>query len=342
MSVYTPKQMLNAMQERQTPDSFFRNRLISGPAIVTDKVVLEVDKYTRSQGIAVYNSRVGSPTAVSKKNFSTDTHVTPYVFESKSLTPSDVDERAINTTVYGTSAQGTAQSQQFETMEELSQRLDRLEEKQIVEAATSGTVTVLNATAGVSYTVDYGMDSDNKVTLTGDDVWGGATSDILGDLEAGGQRLANKGCVATDIVLDVNAAAKYRADTAILALMDNRRVEMGEIKPRMLAGQRVQYLGQLSGIGVNVDVWCYLGGYETADDTFSYYLDSNRCIMIGQGVEVQQVYGKLENFKSNFRAARFPQMVPDRYGKVIDMTMESAPLAVLRNPNALYSIKTGA
>lgn len=341
MTVYTPKQMLNAMQERPAPDSFFRSRLISGPAIVTDKKVIEIDKYTRAQGIAVYNSRTSGPTVVSKKNFTTDTHVAPYIFESKSMTPSDVDERAINTTVYGTSAQGTARSQQMEDMEELSQRCDRLEEKQIVEAATAGTVTVNNA-KGESYVVDYGMDSDNKVTLTGDDVWGGATSDILGDLEAGGQRLAKKGYVATDIVLDVNAAAKYRADTAILALMDNRRVDIGKFEPRMLAGQRVQYLGPISGIGFNVDVWCYLGGYETADDTFTYYLDSNRCIMIGQGVEVQQVYGKLENFKTNFRAARYPQMVPDKYGKLIEMTMESSPLAVLRNPNALYSIKTGA
>lgn len=342
ITVYTPRQMLNAMEERPAPDSFFRSKLISGPPIVTDKKIIELDKYTGKQGVAVYNSRTGAPTSVTKKNFTTDTHVTPYVFEEITMTPSDVDTRKPGETVYGAQAGANAQSSQMEFMEELNQRLDRLEEKQIVEAATAGTVTVLNASAGVSYTVDYGMDSDNKETLTGDDVWGGATSDILGNAEAWGQRLMKKGYVATDWILDVNAAAKFRADTAILALLDNRRVQMGTLEPRMLAGQRVSYIGTLNAVGVNVDVWCYLGGYETADDTFAYYLDSNRAIMLAAGAEVKQVYGKLENFKTNFRAARFPQMIPDKYGKSVELTMESAPLAVLRNPNAIFSAKTGA
>jgi hypothetical protein len=342
MTVYTTKQMLNAMVERPAPSSFIRDKLMAGPAIVTDKKIIEIDKYTRKQGIAVYNSRIGGPTIVQKKSFTTDTHVSPYVFESVPLTASDVDERLPGETVYGSSAQRTAQTSQMESLEELNQRLDRLEEKQYVEAITSGTVTVANSSLGISYTVDYGMDSDNKLTLTGNDIWGGSTSDIIGNVETAGQRLAKKGYIATDIILDVSAAAKFRADTAILALLDNRRVQMGEINFGTLGAQRVQYIGMLSAVGVNVDIWCYLGGYETADDTFAYYLDTNRAIVLGAGVEIQQVYGKIENFKANFRAARYPQIVEDKYGKLRETTMESAPLAVLRNPNAIYSIKTGA
>lgn len=341
-TLYTPRQMLKAMKEMPKPDSFLGDMLVKGAAKLSNKKYIELDKFTGKQGIAVYNSRTGNATEVGKKGYTTDLHVSPYVNEVITMTPSDFDTREEGNTVYDTEAAGTQATKTTEYIGDLNGRLDRLEEKQIVEAITSGTVTVSNASTGVNYTVDYGLDADNKETLTGDDVWGGTTSDILGNVEDWGKRLSDKGYVAADMVLDINAAKQFRADTEILALLDNRRVQMGEISPRKIAGQRASYLGTLAAVGVNVDVWAYMGGYETADDTFVNYLDTNRAIMIGAGVEIEKHYGKIENFKANFRGQRFPNMWAENNGKVRYIGMESSPLAVLRNPNAIFSAKVGA
>lgn len=341
-TLYTPQQMLRAMSHRPKVDSFLRDRLVNQPAILSDKKYIELDKFTEGQGVAVYNSRTGGPTEVAKQGYDTDLHVSPYVFESINQTPSDTDVREMGETIYESDAARNSNSKQMWNLEYLNKRLDRLEEKQIVEAITAGTVTVANAAAGVNYTVDYNMPSDNKVTLTGDNVWGGDDSDIKGNIETWGLRLLELGYPAVDLLLDFQAGQKLSVDTSILALLDNRRVVVGEIETKMIAGQKASKLGTLNLVGVNVDVWIYSGGYETAANTFTSYFDSNRAIMVGAGVEIQQHYGKIENFKANFKGRRFPQMVPDRYGKQIELLMESAPLAVLRNPAAIISAKVGA
>lgn len=340
--LYTPTSMLKAMKEMPKPDSFLRSMLIKSAPITSDKKHIELDKYTSKQGIAVYNSRTGAPTEVGKKGFATELHVSPYVNEVITMTPSDFGTRMEGETIYQSSASSQQAQKSIQYLKELNDRLDRLEEKQIVEAITSGTVTVANSATGVNYTVDYGMDDDNKETLTGDDVWGGDDSDILGNLQDWAKRLSNKGYVATDLFLDLSAANKLIADTTIKALLDNRRVMMGEINPRQIAGQRASYVGSLNAPALSIDIYCYMGGYETADDTFTNYLDSNRAIMVGAGVEIQTHYGKIENFNANFIGERFPNMWAENNGKVRYIGMESAPLEVLRNPNAVFSAKTGA
>lgn len=340
--LYTPRQMLKAMREMPKPDSFLKKVLVSGSDVLSDKKEIELDKYTSKQGIAVYNSRTGAPTEVGKKGYTTDLHVSPYVNESITMTPSDFDTVEDGKTIYDEGASGTMATKTAEYLVDLNGRLDRLEEKQRAEAIISGTVTVSNAETGVDYTVDFGLDDDNKETLTGNDVWGGTTSDIIGNVEDWGDRLSKKGYVATDLILDINAAKEWRSDSEIKSILDNRRIEAGEINPRRLARQRASYIGTLNAVGVNIDVWAYMGVYETEDDTFSYYLDSNRAVMIGAGVEVQPHYGKIENFKSRFRGRRFPNMWAENNGKVRYIGMESAPLQVLRNPNAIFSAKVGA
>jgi hypothetical protein len=331
--------MLRAMVEMPPADTFLKSVLVNSAPVLSDKKEIELDKFVGKQGVAVYNSRVGQPTEVGKKGYTTDLHVSPYVNENITMTPQDFDTRQPGDNIYDASPQADRAAKTTMYLSDLNARLDRLEEKQIAEAITSGTVTVQNAAAGVDYTVDYQMSANNQATLSGGNVWGGASSDIIGNLETWGQRLSNKGYVAADLIMDINAATLFRKDTEILNYLDNRRVEMGDLSPRRLAGQRASYLGTLSAVGINIDCWAYMGVYETADDTFSPYLDANRAILVGAGAEVEQHYGKIENFKTSFRGRRFPNMWEENNGKVRYIGMESAPLAVLRNPNSIFSAK---
>jgi hypothetical protein len=330
------------MKEMPKPDSFLRDMLIKGPAKLSNTKHIELDKYTAKQGIAVYNSRTGAPNEVGKKGYTTDLHVSPYVNEVITMTPSDFDTREEGNTIYDNDSAGTLATKTTEYLGDLNGRMERLEEKQVVEAITSGTVTVSNAAAGVDYTVDYGLDDDNKATLTGNDVWGGSSSDIRGNLQSWSLRLANKGYVSGSVLVDIKAGNLISADEEMRAVLNNRRIEMGSINPQVLQNQRASFLGTYNDVGINVDIFAYYGGYETADDTFQRYFDDHRCIILGGGVEIEQHYGKIENFKAKFKGKRFPNMWAEDNGKANYVGMESAPLAVLRNPNAIFSAKVGA
>lgn len=338
-TLYTPKQMLKAMKEMVRPDSFLRDRYITGTE-TTDKKYIELDKVASRQGIAVYNSRTGEPTEVKKQGYDTDIHVAPYIDEVITMTPSDTDTREPGNTIYEDNASSNKAAKTVAYLNELQDRLDRLEERQVFECLKEGKVPVQNTVTGVNYTVDYNMPAGNKIALTGDDVWGGNDSAILANIEAWAQILSEQGYVAADLLLDIKAAALYRADSDILALLDNRRVEMGQLEMQRLKQMRASWLGQLDAVGVNVNVYCYFGGYETAESTFSRYMDDNRAIMVGAGLEIEQHYAKIENFGSNFVGRRFPNQWGDSgRGKIQYIGMESSPLAVMRNPKAVVSAK---
>lgn len=334
--LYKPKQMLPAMKKIVQPDTFLHNLLVTGTR-TTDKTYIELDKYVGKQGIAAYNSRTGAATSVGKKGFSTDLHVAPYINEFIEMTPSDFDDRMASENIYDTRPGSNIAVKTNDYLRELNNRCIRREEKQLAEGLQTGTLTVQNTAAGVDYEIDFGLDDDNKETLSSTENWDETTADILGNLEDWGFRLAKLGYPAVNVVMDVKATQFLRANAKVQAILDSRRIMAGEIDMRVVNGQRASYVGALNLAGINIDLWCYMGIYETAADTSSNMLDDYRVCMIGAGLEVEMNYAKIENFKAGFIGERFPNMWEENSGKVRYIGMESAPCAVFRNPNAIFS-----
>jgi hypothetical protein len=340
VTLYTPREMLDAMNENPRPDSFLRNMLVSGAPILSDKKHIELDKSFGRQGVAVYNSRVGDPTLVQKNGYQTDLHVSPYVNEMLTLSPSDVDTREPGDTIYESNAGDTLASRTAKWMDDLEDRLDRLEEKQVADAIQTGQLSILNAAAGVNYTIDFGIAAGNKITLAGAEIWGSGTENKLNQIKGWAKILSNKGYVAGDMIMSSGAADFLLDDTDFLALLDNRDVDAGRIDPTVLADQRATFLGTLRTRGVNIRLYSYEGVYETSLNTYVDYMTSNQLCLIGRGIEIVPHYGKIENLKTgNFIGRRFPNMWEDLNGKAAYIAMESAPLNALRNPNAVVTVK---
>jgi len=161
----------------------------------------------------------------------------------------------------------------------------------------------------------------------------------MGQLEAWAKLLSDQGYTASRLYLAPATAALLRNDTSVQALLNNRRIVSGEISPVAVAGQRASYMGTLDGVGLNIDVYSYQGGYKTDADTFVNFMSTYAAVMVGAGLEIVPCYSKIENLKSaGFAGRRFPNMWIEQSGKEGFITLESGPLMGIRNPEAIVSV----
>lgn len=338
--LYTPEQMLEAMRTRQRPETFLRDRLINMPAKISDTKYIEIDEEIIANGIAGYNSRTGEAVEVAKDGMTSYLHVAPYVNEQVTMTPADVDTRLPGQTIYEGTAEDRESTRVNQNMDKLQDRLDNLEESQAAEIIQTGKVTV--SAVGDSYTVDYSLPAANKVTLSGVNVWGGASSAIRDNLITWSKVPRQNGYPVVDIYMDDLAGNLFlddvqSTDGSLHKLFDMKNVEAGNIDIDAMSEMSATYLGMLKLPGLTARAWIYSGGYRTNATTYVQHMNNYRVVMVGRGFGLQPCYGKIENFKAGFVGRRFPNMWGTDNGKFRYMSMESSPLMVGRNIRAIFS-----
>ena len=120
-----------------------------------------------------------------------------------------------------------------------------------VQAIVTGTIPIVGE--GVNEVIDFGF--TNKITLSGENKWGGTKADILGNLGDWTDKVLTGGFANVDMaILGKEAKKKFFADANVQKMMDNRRMNMGEINPRDLPNG-VKYLGHLTD--PSLDLYAY-------------------------------------------------------------------------------------
>lgn len=127
----------------------------------------------------------------------------------------------------------------------------RREEWMAVQAIVTGKIPIVGE--GVNELIDFGF--TNKVTLSGDNKWGGSKADILGNLGDWVDKVLHGGFANTDTLIMGKAAKKaFFNDATVQKMLDNRRMNIGEIAPRDLPNG-VRYLGHLTD--PNLELYSY-------------------------------------------------------------------------------------
>lgn len=325
---YTTREMLAAQRNRPTKTTLFTNWFVGDRPTHATKYLM-LDKVGAYNMTATYTHRHGDAHKVARGDYTSDVLITPYTYEEFPITPEMVDDRLPGQNEFEADPETIAETMMLDAIEELDNRLDVLEERQIAEALQTGLVVV--AGKGVSYTVDYGQAAANLVTLAGADLWNVATSDIPGDLTDWADVIEDGGGLTPDLLLLGRDAAKaFKADATVLANLDNRRVDMGMIAPKYYPEQRATWLGEYRDVGVAVQVWEYNGKYDYISGgvrTRARFMNPSKAIMTSSALRLSMHYGKIENFNApGFRGRRFPTQFIDPKGKHISYSVESSPL----------------
>ena len=135
-----------------------------------------------------------------------------------------------------------------------------------------------------TFTVNYLRPSNHNIVLSGAAMWSNPDSDIQGQVDAWGlmiQEETNLG--ASDLLLGKDAWAAFRRHHDVEATLDNRRIDIGGLAPRI--GRKLK--GHWNGL----DVWALSGTYVGQDGVVRNYLDPECALLIARDAESVIEYG---------------------------------------------------
>ena len=340
---YTTRDMLPAVEQSRPISNFLQESFVKGAPEEHDTDILEIDDVAGSNTVAAYTPRSGDADNLSHPGFNSKIHFLPYTKQRMTLTAKDLTERNPSETVYGGSTPGQRRDKKMgKFLSIMTDRLDRREELQLAQAFTTGTA-VIDAPGG-AYTITYGRDGSNTVTLSGTDRWGESAEDMQGDFETAADQMLTPGIDGgyyTDVIMGLAAGRKWMKNETMRADLDNRRVINGEVNPRLVKDKFASYLGYYNGANVQCDVWTYFNQYVNTSGSAAYFLDTNDVWFINGSVRAEKHYSMISNLKSgNFMGARFPNYWIKDDGSAAILQVESGPLVAVFEPNKTYCLST--
>jgi hypothetical protein len=341
---YNRRTMLRALEIASTTTTFLQDLLVKD-TIQHDSKFIEIDIVKGGNTVVGYASRV-DPVGelVNKPDYSSKLHTLPYTKQRMVLTSENLEKRLPGQTIYSNTSKQQAMAFLVGWwLGELDKRIIRKEEIMLAEALINGTQTI--SEPGNEYTITYGRDSGNNVTLTAGDRWSQATTrDIRGDFRAAQVQMAAPGVDGggySHVILGPNAAANYSNDLGVKEVLDIRKYNAGEIDFKVRRAQRATYIGRHTDIEVDCEVWSYSGQYKDSSGTNQYYIGTNDALFINADMRVDKHYGPIYNLnKGTFEGSRYPSQWTSEDGSNMTLQLESSPLPATHEPNGCYRLAT--
>ena len=175
-----------------------------------------------------------------------------------------------------------AQAEAARNMALIADGIGRTIELQTSQVMQTGTITLNDTNNNSVYTLNYSPKATHFPTVG--TAWSNAASDKLADLESLADVIRSNGLSdVTDVVMGASAIRHFLNDTKIQALLDNRRISIGDITPRG-AGQGATFVGQIQVGTYRLNIWTYAGRYNHWQTGVSTkYIEDDKVVMLALG-----------------------------------------------------------
>ena len=251
----------------------------------TKRVDIDIVKGNRKMA-AFIHPMVGGE-IVQAEGYETKSYAPPLINPATISTADQLLERLPGEDMYsGRTPADRAAEKLIEEYNQLNDMTTRREEWMAAQVLTTGQLKVKGK--GVDEVIDFGL--TNKITLASTKKWGGSAADIWGNLKDWKQQVSRNGFANANMVIMGKAAADaFLADATIKNLLDNRRIEIGAIKPEEMEGG-LTYYGHLNLPGV--DIYGYDEVYlDDADDSTKPLIPDNMVLMLPSAAGFVRAYG---------------------------------------------------
>jgi len=332
-TLYTPRTMLKALEQKPAPSSFLRDMFVTSTE-EHDTDVIEIDIEKSGQTVAAYVARGGDANRVAMSGFTTNLHVIPYVNEEMRFTPKDLKVRLAGETAYSSGAKKRLNSKVGKGLSKLRDRFKNLEELQLSQSLQTGLAVISGK--DVSYTVNFQMDPNHIMINTGDDLWDDTDSKKIEQLREMAALPVQAGAPApTVVIMGVDAAAAFIDDDDVKEKVDLKNYNTGHIDFKQLNENKATYLGHINEIGLSVELYSYQATYTDDQGATQFFFDRTKIVMGSTTARVTAHYGMIENLNHGSHIGKeFPDFVVDPKGKYADLSLESGPLMAVHQPDA--------
>lgn len=185
-------------------------------------------------------------------------------------------------------------------------------EVQASQVLQTGTLSLTDDKGNVVYTLDYKPKATHFPTVTTN--WSDTANALpLEDLDALADVIRNDGLVdVADVIMGKTAFKNFIRNADVQNLLDNRRINIGEIAPRMV-NMGAKFQGFISYSNYEYRIWTYNGRFKDfTTGTKTLYLAEDKVIMLPDEMDLdfRKVYGGIPQILDSLPS--FQQFMPGR------------------------------
>lgn len=260
----------------------------------TEKV--EVDIQRDDEAIAIVVTDIATGARMNENDIYTNKGFTPPIFnEMGAITAyNQLKRRPGHMPFEDPQAAAQAVDEAFAIGRKLERKIRRSIELMASQVFQEGVVTLTDA-AGVSL---YSLDFQAKTTHFPNAAvtWGadGTTGDPLADLSALGDTIRRDGKQAPDrLVFGKTAWQRFIRNARVKEVLDNLRMNFGEIKPEMRGGG-ASYRGKIVIDHYEYEMWMYDGYFKhPVSGVLTPYVGANKVIMAASSGRLDLSFGAI-------------------------------------------------
>ena len=334
VNIYTPRYLAEVVRQAPPIHTYFRDTFFTNiKTFSTERVDIDLVKGDRRMAAFVH-PRVGGQ-VLKANGFSTESYKPPLINPYDVTTADQHMTRLPGEDLY--SGMTPAQRAARKLMDEYNRLNDattRREEWMCVQAIVTGQIPIVGP--GVNEVIDFGF--TNKIKLDGTKQWGKTAAKPIEDLEDWTEKVLTGGFTNVDRVIMGKAALRaFINDEKVQKLLDNRRIEIGNVEPELLP-DGAAIVARLNVLGRIISVISYDLTYTDDEGNDKLYIPSGKCVLTAPGAG-RTAYGAVSQVEQSdgefhtYAGRRVPKYVSSAEGNSRTLTISSRPLMIPNNKN---------
>ncbi|MDX8384668.1 MAG: major capsid protein [Ghiorsea sp.] len=331
---FQPKTMIGVLNQIKPTSTFLKDTFFKGKKThATRSIELDIIKGRRR--LAPFVSPHMEGVLVDRNAAASHTITMPYI-KQKMVTEAGmlINQRTAGQTIYEGTPQKRGQALLAGDLVTLRDMVTRREEAMAAEALVFGKVTVLGE--GVDQVVNFLRPATHQLVNTATaNAWDAAGIDIPAQLRNHARTIAQtSGQTATVCVMGNGAATAFLNNAKVLALLDNRRLDSGQIKVESI-GAGASYLGYFQGI----DFYEYNEWAEDANGVEQPLVAANQVVFGSPSKDNTMHYGAIQDLKAgNWAVPYFAKSWEEEDPSMRFLMVQSAPLPAIHHIESVMSI----
>lgn len=317
--------------------NFFRDTFF-GTAVQSNTDTVQVDIISPDNSSAPIVNPYSEGSLMNKKGYSTNVIKTAYVAPYVNITPQDFMFRTAGQDPYN----NTNNDMEVITrhLVNLKRNVENAEENMCASAVLTGKITYKYKVGDSEKSIDvnFNRKAEHTINLTSTAQWGNSAADILKNIHEWRSLILKNGnnSQADTLVLGTKAAVLFFKDEKIKDLFSASKYGIAKMEVSSdMPG--LYFYGYIPGIG---NVYEYERYYEE-DGKTKNVIDENAFVYGASQAGNFMAYGAIQSFDANPSTGLLPSKLYASYinkdAKNKRIMVESSPLPVLANPNAIVS-----
>ena len=342
---YDTHTLLRSVEQLQPAPSFLLNRYFPTNAATdifsTTDVLVEYKDGSKKLAPFVA-PRKGGVTML-RNGYTMERYTPPFVAPKRNLTIDDLNKRGFGEALY---SQLTPEQRQqvllLKDADEMGEFITRREEAMAAEMLlTNGCVMkhiADDVAEGDEMEIRFYTGEVNPAQYAPAIPWNSVDADIIADLGVMARMLTSKGLRASELVCSPDVADAIVNNEKVQKMLDNRRYEMGEVKPEELPAGAV-IMARLNVNGRIISVISYDETYTDDDGSDKLYIPSGKCVLTAPAAgrtlygAVSQVEQKDGQFHT-YTGKRVPKYLSIAENNSRSLTVTSCPLMIPNHKNS--------